>query len=76
MFIPRDSSDKPQCLLTAHCSERICLLSLAYLLTSDSLFVHCSEPLPTTKQMNIEHKKKAYEMAYLIKKDTCMLKLG
>jgi len=26
--------------------------------------------------MNIEHKKKAYEMAYLIKKDTCMLKLG
>ena len=52
------------------------LLSLAYLFTSDSLFVHCSEPLPTTKQMDIEHKKKAYEVAYLIKKDTCMLKLG
>jgi len=26
--------------------------------------------------MNIEHKKKVYEVAYLIKKDTCMLKLG
>ena len=35
------------------------------MLTFDSLFVHCSEPLPTTKQMNIEHKKKAYEVAYL-----------
>ena len=29
-----------------------------------------------TKQMNIEHKKKACEVACLIKKDTCMLKLG
>lgn len=47
-----------------------------FLFTTDSLFVHISEPLVTTKQRYMKYRRNANKMRVLIRRNACFLQIN